>query len=1290
VQDRVAVALKDPEQVKRINKLLARHGKRVKGTDETLTLDGGKSSTSFVTYNSFSVAKVQQNALPAIRNRWILDPGSNIHVCNSTRFGWQETRKARPHEMVLAGDSTLAIQAWGEVTFNVNRPYGIGKVQLSNVALVEGFLTNVVSLSRCREIDVQFDSGRDAMYQKHPSNVICSLKYADGHWIVDAKENDRPALSSFAATVRRAYKPSREDRRPIHASHVEAHEMFAHAGKDAINHLSGNVQGVTLDKDVRAPRMHECETCIQSKSAAQVSRRASDDQATRPFYRIVVDLVQLIPTGETCYNGDRYLLHAVCEYSKWHEAVTLANKSLPVVIAALKALLHKIERQYGYTVIVLKVDGDRGYGLELYRIARQAGLKIELRAPDTPEQLGAAEKAGNIIITKARSLRIKAGLPKSLSNELAITATKITNVTPTRSINWKTPYECVHGKQPSVAHFSQIGCKAYTLNKKLKKADKLESRTFVGYLVGYDSSNIFRIWLPKKNQVIRVRDVIFQRSSLYNDHEKAEKENIMQEEIEILNILHTAETEADQEVVTELQQHQQLSKDQSFLPTPEPSDRGTVPPQEWTGDDRYPDRAPEPAEQISVEDQRDAEDQDTGEQIQDQLLNELQTHHEDERSTATSSVDGPLRPAVTSKQGRPRKQPSTWAKGWSKTDDYVPDRRQNNAPKMADPSIGSSNIITGKRTRKPPDHALATYYRAFAIAINPTAPSKLAGEMPKLRLHRDQLPDPPKRWKDLNDHPFGTEFAQAARAEFGSCWAKDCFKQTEATAATADAEVLPLMWVFTYKFDEDGYLYKFKARICVRGDMQEAWGETYAATLAIKVFRALIALAAAFGLQMFQFDAMNAFLNARLPRKMYCRTPEGFTDKLGELLELQRALYGLKEAPLLWYQELSSTLKKLRLEPVPGVPCLYTNDHLIVFFYVDDIVVLVHPLNRSYYQTFKQQLLTTYEIRELGELKWFLGIRVIREEHSRSIYLTQDSFINKIEAKFDLKSSVRYPEVPLTENALLPSTEEPSAARTQRYQQLVGSLAYISTSTRPDVARAHSVLARHLQNPGQKHMYAACHVWRYLIGTKHLAIRASADKQQGITSITMLSQQEHEHEPLFYGASDAAFADEPETRRSSQGYIFKLYGLPIDWKATVQRSVTKSTTEAELLSLSTAGSEMEWWQRFFKAIHFDPEFTPALWCDNQQTVLIATKTADKLQTKLKHVDVHHQWVRQEVAEGRLQVDWKATAEMPADGLTKILSRQRHANFVRQLGLSDLSSKLQDRSDLGLYTECPTE
>jgi len=1295
-QAKVAEALKDPEQVKRINKILARDGKSLStslSSQEPLRIDDGKSQgsagQSFAAFGSFSATQPQvEQEAPSIINRWILDPGSNIHVCNSTRFGWVETRKATPQDILFAGGSTVAIQAWGDVTLNINMPYSIGQIQLTNVALVESFFTNVVSLSRCRAVGVQFDSGRDLLYQNQASNVICSLEYENGHWLIDAEENDRPTLSSFA--MRQAYKPSREDRRPIAVSHTEAHQLFAHASKGALDHLTTNVRGIFLEPETRGPQLQECDTCIKAKMTAQVSRREPEDRSTRPFYRIAIDLVQLVPTGETCYNGDRYLLHAVCEHSKWHEAVTLPNKSLPLVLPAVKSLINKIQRQYGYIVVVLKIDGERGYGLELYEIAKQAGFKVELRAPDTPAQLGLAEKAGNVIVTKARALRIHAGLPKSLSNELAITATRIANVTPTKTIEWRTPYELVHGRQPSVAYLATIGCKAYVLNKKLRTADKLESRTFTGYLLGYDSTNIFRIWLPKKGRVIRVRDVIFKRESLFSDEAIAEREAVSQEEIEILNIPQPRDLDVElSQLLEPLQSRHAINdgsvsdmtaqltpidgaeiedpKDRSYLPTPEPSIRGnSAPPQQEEGEDTiYAD-------------------------MQD---DEQQIGHDDE-STITVRVPsqkdtieyGPLMPARSEnrqgpRRGRPQKTQSNLPKGWENSDDYIPDRQKNNAPRMTDPKVGSSsNIVAGKRARKQTNHALAAYYGAFAAAVNPTALAKLAGEVPKIQLHRDQLPPPPRRWKDLRSHPFGEEFTQAARMEIDSCWTKDCFKRTEATPTTADAEVLPLMWVFTYKFDEDGYLYKFKARLCVRGDLQETWGDTYAATLAMKVFRALVALAAAFDLQMFQFDAMNAFLNARLPRTIYCRTPEGFTNEFGELIELLRALYGLKEAPLLWYQELSSTLKKLGLKPVPGALCLFTSDRLIVFFYVDDIVVLVHPLNIATYKSFKQQLLGTYDIRELGELSWFLGIRVIRDEATHTIWMIQDSFIDKVANKFDLRlASTRYPDVPLRENHFLPSTEEPNAARTHRYQQLIGSLAYISTSTRPDVARAHSVLARHLQNPGQKHLYAAHHVWRYLIGTKNLAIRASADIQQGITSITTPEPATQELEPLFYGASDAAFADEPETRRSSQGYLFKLYGLPIDWKATVQRSVTKSTTEAELLSLSLAGSELEWWQRFFNAIRFDPEFTPSLWCDNQQTVSIATKAVDKLQTKLKHVDVHHQWVRQEVSEGRLQVEWKPTASMPADGLTKILSRQKHIGFVRQLGLNDILSKLEART-----------
>jgi hypothetical protein len=115
--------------------------------------------------------------LPKIINQWILDPGSNIHVCNSTRFGWTETRKAERQDILFAGGSTVPIQAWGKVIFNVNLPHGVGQIQLTDVALVESFFTNVVSLSICQTVGMEFDSGRDVIYRNHLLPVRLSLPH---------------------------------------------------------------------------------------------------------------------------------------------------------------------------------------------------------------------------------------------------------------------------------------------------------------------------------------------------------------------------------------------------------------------------------------------------------------------------------------------------------------------------------------------------------------------------------------------------------------------------------------------------------------------------------------------------------------------------------------------------------------------------------------------------------------------------------------------------------------------------------------------------------------------------------------------------------------------------------------------------------------------------------------------------------------------------------------------------------------------------------------------------------
>src|SRR4051794_24360354 len=132
------------------------------------------------------------------------------------------------------------------------------------------------------------------------------------------------------------------------------------------------------------------------------------------------------------------------------------------------------------------------------------------------------------------------------------------------------------------------------------------------------------------------------------------------------------------------------------------------------------------------------------------------------------------------------------------------------------------------------------------------------------RIHRDQLPDPPRAWKDLDSHLYGDQFRAAAATEFRELEKKVTFCLIpQSVPLSAKAQILPLLWVFTYKFDTDRYLFKFKARICVRGDLQRPDNQaTYAATLAARTFRALMAVTAAFDLETRHLDAVNAFLNS--------------------------------------------------------------------------------------------------------------------------------------------------------------------------------------------------------------------------------------------------------------------------------------------------------------------------------------------------------------------------------------------------------------------------------------------
>jgi hypothetical protein len=393
------------------------------------------------------------------------------------------------------------------------------------------------------------------------------------------------------------------------------------------------------------------------------------------------------------------------------------------------------------------MDGDVGYGRAEAKLGssakeelESAGIKVEVRSPDTPAQLGGAERAGAIIVIAAKVLRIHSGLPKALANELICAAVRLLNITPTKALGWRTPQEIVTGIQPDLSRLHVIGSRGFVLNKHLPRGDKLEDRTFEGFLVGYDASNIYRIWIPTTNRVIRVRDVRF-IDELYKD--KPSTQRVEPHIIEAVHVAEAEEYDSDTIVVAQpIRQRQAIvnsssQKQVQQLPSPTITACGT----------------PDPPDSPDL--------------VEQQLFQESSASRPSQRSA----------PGGWNFDEYPDQNSDTIRVAIPTHELYVPDRRQNNAPQRRDPNLSQENIVTGRRRHQAhfieatPD--LSKYF-AFAATIAQANEATLVASQAGIktdptRIHRDDLPPPPRHWKELKRHAHRKQFKAAAVAEFNDC-----------------------------------------------------------------------------------------------------------------------------------------------------------------------------------------------------------------------------------------------------------------------------------------------------------------------------------------------------------------------------------------------------------------------------------------------------------------------------------------------------------------------------------------
>jgi hypothetical protein len=463
-------------------------------------------------------------------------------------------------------------------------------------------------------------------------------------------------------------------------------------------------------------------------------------------------------------------------------------------------------------------------------------------------------------------------------------------------------------------------------------------------------------------------------------------------------------------------------------------------------------------------------------------------------------------------------------------------------------------------------------------------------------------------WKQMLRYRFSQKFQITAQKKFSELKKRNTFFWIE---KSNQLRIL-LIWVFKYKFDIDDYVKKFKTRLCVRNDLQSIDQNTYATILAAKTFRALMIISAAFNLKIWQYDVVNAFINNEIDEELYNENSNEFF-RLNYCWRLNKTLYKLKQVSILWYRNLITILKDLKLQSISKVNCLFVNDWLILFFYVDDIMIICLKENLNRMRFFEKSLMKRFEMKIFEKLKWFLKIRITRDRVNKKIWLCQDFYIFKMMTKFHLEE-MKISKTLLAE--ILRINEDAKNSNSQRiyvFQQRIKSLNFAAIIFRLDIIFVIAKLAQFLKNSNSNHVMIANRMIVYLNDIKKFVIEFSKKFSN-----------------IFLCVSDVAFADDELIKKNSNDYLFKLYDDSIDWRAIKQVTMTTFSIETKLLTLSRIAKKTIWWKRFFESIQYDSMKKLHIRCDNRQTLRVLKKEMLKLNTKLKHVDIHRHWLRQKI------------------------------------------------------------
>ncbi len=710
------------------------------------------------------------------------------------------------------------------------------------------------------------------------------------------------------------------------------HKRLQHCRSQMIDHLSKK----WITSDDAAFKTIKCQICAVFKMHKLVQKQSS--ARTIKFY-------EMLHFDFIIYEIKRFdaiicIAHFIDEFTHYSWIFSLTNHREKTLMLVFKSLINKCDRSniaIDSMIRIIRTNQETSINKRLENWIINQRIIWDWSAKNISEQNDISKRYEVLLIEKAKCIREHAKLSENFFLECYLIAEHLINRTFNQILNWDSSLirlnkliNSINQNQSirfELNHFKMYECKTYSL---LKRADvssrdsKLKSRAFVSYLVDYNSINIFRIWNSEKEDVNDYRDVIFDESELYDIYKKSDQ---------------LAESQKEKTMKISINQLIDLNSEND----------------KWL--------------EISIRDRL---------MLKNKRVVELSTSSSKESSQRRSSrsftlvssqsladsfieIDYSSLSKSSSSESQADESRINLKRNSSSmnlTDRIIEMRRKRESKRnVISADLDETNILKEKRIRfvnnkySKSDYAQLTwieekwnkifeFHVAFMIElikfersenqIDVQIDLKVETSISANRIHISTLPSSSAQWRAMLRHFHDEEFRKAAQMKFDAINSRDTWKIMNKSSISDHQKIISLKWIFIYKNDSNDYLTKYKARIVMRNDLQNADSQdVYAATLTSKVFRMLMTLMIAFHLKTRQLDVVNAFLNAHNDESIYCQMSDDYRldDKCYKVI---KALYDQRKSSLLWLRILIIKCLELRLKFISEKSCLFTADDVIM------------------------------------------------------------------------------------------------------------------------------------------------------------------------------------------------------------------------------------------------------------------------------------------------------------------------------------------------------------------------